>query len=146
MFSHLVSAVAFSMEFILIWKTEVATEDWLDVIYLQVRHNGVAFFLTAVDENWMNWKCSYRTEISGCFHNFIRLLLTVIVIMYKVIIYICICNIYIYILYIYIYIYIYIITSFLFVLYHGFVICQPYIINDTIVFHGYLVKNFFCDA
>ena len=105
MFSDLVSAVAFSMEFILIWKTEVATEDWLDVIYLQVRHNGVAFFLTAVDENWMNWKCSYRTEISGCFHNFIRLLLTVIVIMYKVIIYIYICNIYIYILYIYIYIY-----------------------------------------
>ena len=26
-----------------------------------LRHNGVSFFLTAVDENWMNWKCSYWT-------------------------------------------------------------------------------------
>ena len=32
-----------------------------DAICLEIRRNGVTFFLTAVDENWLNRKCSYWT-------------------------------------------------------------------------------------
>ena len=31
------------------------------VICFQIRHNAAAFFLTTVDENYMNWKRSYWT-------------------------------------------------------------------------------------
>ena len=68
LFSQLVSAMAVFKGIYSHLKNMTGYRRFLfDIICLKIRHNGVDFFLITVDENWMNWRCSYWSLFSSWF-------------------------------------------------------------------------------